>query len=139
MELENQELTINFLKILKMCIRIPGANRSVLSFPVPPMKPVSITGNQLDPPKNFLKILKFVSGYQEQTGVYFPFLSRQWNQYYSKPIGALKSGVYHRISQKILICIRIPGATRSVLFFPPIEFSSTFCEQKFCLSQEIVK
>ena len=34
--------------------------------------------------------------------MYFALLSRQWSQYYSKPIGALKSGVYPQISQKFL-------------------------------------
>ena len=73
----NQAFTIEFLKNFKICIRIPGADRSVPSFPLPPMKPVlqqtnwSLEITRL--PSNFSKILKFVSGNQERTGVYFSF------------------------------------------------------------------
>ena len=127
-------------------MRILGANRSGISFPFPPMKLVLDRANQLEPwnqafsiefLKNF-KICIRIPG-ANRSGLSFPFppmkpvLDRAnqlepWNQAFS--IEFLKN---------FKICIRIPGANGSVLFLPPIEFSSTFCEQKFHWSQEYVK
>ena len=118
LELWNQSLNIVFLKI---CIRIPGAYKSVLSFPLPPMKSVLQQSNwsfEIRPlPSNFSTILKFVSGYQGRTGVYFPFLFRQWSQHYSKPIGALKSG-YIRY-RYLLLHVPYPKRASALLHIYP--------------------
>ena len=82
---------------------------SILSFLFPPMKHSNWSREIRRLPSNFLKI---VSGYQERTGVYFPFFSRQWSQYYSNPIGASIEFL-----KNFKNCIRMARANRSVLSF----------------------
>ena len=94
-----------FLKFWKICIRIPGANRSALFFAFPPMEP----WNQSQA-INFSKILKIcirISGANSSELLFF-FAAN----------GALKSIAGPSIFKFWKIWIRIAGANWSALYFP---------------------